>query len=172
MRPILLLTVFFIVLTSCLKKDEFSNIPAIDYKEMRRIDNDIVIKFSFTDGDGDIGLTDEETSYPFGPCDPYYKNLIIEPYILENGNFILARKVILSDCSTDSLILWDTVGYDQRIKHMTPDGRDKSLEGDIEVTLNEACLEYPNDTVKFKLRLIDRALNTSNEIESEAVLTL
>ena len=111
-------------------------------------------------------------SYPFGPCDPYYKNLIIDPYILENGNFILARKVILSDCSTDSLILWDTVGYDQRIKHMTPDGRDKSLEGDIEVTLNEACLEYPNDTVKFKLRLIDRALNTSNEIESEAVLTL
>lgn len=160
-----------LLLSSCLKKEEFSNIPEIEYLEMWRVENSLVVKFSFTDGDGDIGLKDDEVYYPFGPCDEYYKNLIIDPYRTENGKFVLARKIVPSDCSPDTVVVWDTVGYDQRIKFIEREGSQKALEGEIEVTLNEVLEEFPNDTIKFKLILIDRALNKSKEIETEAVIT-
>jgi len=73
---VLILTV---VLSSCLRKDDFSEIPIIEFKEMYQIDQSLVIKLSFTDGNGDIGLRDDEDYYPFGPCDEFYKNLIIDP---------------------------------------------------------------------------------------------
>jgi len=84
----------------------------------------------------------------------------------------LARKIVPSDCSPDTVTLWDTVGYDQRIKYIVQEGKDKTLEGDIEVVLNQVLDEFPNDTIKFKLILIDRDLNKSNEIETEIVFTL
>jgi hypothetical protein len=137
---------------------------------MWRVENSLVIQFSFTDGDGDIGLKDDETYFPFGPCDKFYKNLIVDPYRTENGKFILARKIIKSDCSPDTAVIWDTVGYDQRIKYIVPEGKNKTLEGEIEVTLNEVLTEFPEDTIKFKLILVDRALNKSNQIETDAVI--
>jgi len=166
------LAVLSIVLLSCLRKDDFSEIPIIEYTEMYQFEQSLVIKFSFTDGNGDLGLKDDETYYPFGPCDEFYKNLIIDPYRRENGEFVLARKIVPSDCSPDTVTLWDTVGYDQRIKYIVQEGKDKTLEGDIEVTLNEVLNEFPNDTIKFKLILIDRALNKSNEIETDVMITL
>jgi hypothetical protein len=167
--PILL--VFVLVFSSCLKRNQYSDLPIIKYKSIWRVDNSLVIKFSFTDGNGDIGLKDEEVYFPFGPCDKYFKNLIIDPYRREGGKFVIARKIVPSDCGPDSITTWDTVGYDQRIKYIFVEGKDKNLEGDIEVTLNEVLDEFPNDTIKFKLTLYDRALNKSNEIESETVVT-
>ena len=46
------------------------------------------------------------------------------------------------------------------------------MEGDIDVKLNEVLSEFPGDTILFKLRLYDRALNMSNEIETEVLITL
>ena len=155
---------------ACLKKEDFSDIPKITYKEIYQVENSLVIRFAFTDGNGDIGLKESEDYYPFGPCDPYYKNLIVDPYRRVNGKFVLARKIVPSDCF-DTIVVWDTVGYDQRIKYIEPEGNIKTLEGDIEVTLNEVLDEYPNDTILFKLTLIDRALNRSNEIETDIILT-
>lgn len=166
----LLIAVF--ILPSCLKRDEFSDIPIIEYKSISQFENSLIVRFSFTDGNGDIGLKEDEDYYPFGPCDPHYKNLVVDPYRTVEGEFILARKVVPSDCGPDSITTFDTVGYDQRIKYIVPETRDKTLEGDIEVTLNEVLEEFPNDTIKFKLRLYDRALNASNEIETEVVITL
>ena len=155
---------------SCLKKEDFSNIPVIKYKTMWRVEQNLVIQFTFTDGDGDIGLKDDEVYPPYGPCDDYYQNLIVDPYRIDHGEFVLARKVIKSDCSPDTAIIWDTVGYDQRIKYLVPEGKNKALEGEIEVTLNQVLDEFQGDTIKFGLRLIDRALNKSNYIETEAII--
>ncbi len=161
-----------VILSSCLRRDEFSNIPEIKYKEMYREDQSIWIKFSFTDGDGDIGLRDDMVYPPFGPCDEHYFNLIVDPYRTDNGEFVIARKPVISDCSTDSLIIWDTVGYDQRIKYIDPESSSKTLEGEIDVKLNEVLNEFPGDTILFRLRLLDRALNESNEIETDILITL
>ena len=167
-----LIAVSLIALTfsSCLDKDSFSDIPAIEYIDMVQADRSLVVRLSFTDGDGDIGLKPDEDYFPFGPCDQYYKNLIIDPYRKVNGEYILARIIVPSDCSPDSITTWDTVGYDQRIKYIVPETKDKTLEGEIKVTLNEVLEEFPGDTIKFKLTLIDRALNRSNTIETDAVI--
>lgn len=170
-RLILIFIFTAVLFQSCLRRDEFSDIPSISYTEMYKLENSLVIKFSFTDGNGDIGLKDSEDYYPFGPCDPHYKNLIVDPYRKVDGQFILARKVVPGECGPDTIATFDTVGYDQRIKYIVPESKDKTLEGDIEVILNEVLEEFPNDTIKFKLRLFDRALNPSNEIESDVVIT-
>ena len=170
LKKCLIIVSVSLVLLACLKRDEYSNIPVIKYKSMWKSGNSLVIQFSFTDGNGDIGLKDDETYFPFGPCDKFYKNLIIDPYRMKNGEFILARKIVPSDCSPDTSILWDTVGYDQRIKYLVPETKDKTLQGEIEVTLNEVLDEFQGDTIKFRLILIDRELNKSKPIETDVII--
>ena len=70
---------------SCLDKEDFSEIPEITYEEYSIEGTSIVIKISFTDGDGDIGFRDGQEQYPFGPCDEYHYNLLIDPYFMQDG---------------------------------------------------------------------------------------
>lgn len=169
MRKLFAFILVTTLLASCLRRDDFSDIPEIEYKSIFRDDRSLVIVISFTDGDGDLGLKDNQTQYPFGPCDPYYKNLVVDPYRLVDGEFVLSRLIVPGDCGTDTNIVYDTVGYDQRIKFIEPTGKDKTLEGDMEILLNGVLDEFPGDAIKFKVRLMDRALNFSNEVETDVV---
>lgn len=160
--------IIFLVLFSCLEKEDFSYIPNLEFEEIFQQGNDVVVKFKFTDGDGDIGLRDIELDYPYGDCHPFNKNLIVDPYYLENGEYILGRFVRESDCPDRE---YDTLGFDQRIRYIVPEGKDKTLQGEIYVTLNDAVIILPDDTVIFKIRLLDRMLNVSNEIQTTPIIT-
>ena len=157
-----------LLITACLDKETFSDIPEIGFEDIKPEGTSVIVKISFTDGDGDLGLKDSENFFPYGDCDPFNKNLIVDPYFLQDKVWVSGRYVVESDCPDRE---YDTLGFDQRIKYLVPDGADKTLQGDIFVTLNDVLLTIPDDTVKFRITLIDRALNHSNEIETPAIIT-
>ena len=161
---------------SCLDREDFSEIPEIRYKEYSIEGNSIVVKISFTDGDGDIGFRDGEEQYPFGPCDEFHYNLQVDPYFMQEGEYVIGTVLDYdSKCYPkpvpDTGFFPDTVGYYYRVTYLTPDGKDQTLEGDIYITLNQALIEFPDDTVKFSIALYDRALHKSNVVETESIIT-
>lgn len=163
-------------LLSCLNRDDFSEVPVITYKDMHIEGSSIVIKISFTDGDGDIGFREGEEYFPFGPCDEYHNNLLVDPYYMNDGEFVIGTVLDYdSKCypkpSPDTGYFPDTLGYYYRLAYLVPDGKDKTLEGDIFITLNQAVNEFPDDTVKFSIFLYDRALHKSNVIETPSIIT-
>jgi hypothetical protein len=59
-----------------------------------------------------------------------------------------------------------------RIPRITPSGQNKALSGELSVALKPWPI-IPNsagDTVRFDVRLVDRALNVSNEVGSGPVV--
>jgi len=72
---------FFIFLSGCFSPPEFSNIPSIDYESIvfrggaTSADADtLILSINFRDGDGDIGLDDQETDPPFHSTDYFLEN--------------------------------------------------------------------------------------------------
>ena len=148
---IALITAIFL-LTSCMKKEVYPDIPEIAFQSFTsEFDSGMYAKrgyltISFKDGNGDIGLRPEQTYPPFDTGGLYYYNYIIDYYEKQNGIFV---KVELDP------------PYYARIPYLTPDDPNKAIKGIIVDTL----LLNPRpayDTIKFKFFIYDRALNKSN----------
>jgi hypothetical protein len=60
-----------------------------------------------------------------------------------------------------------------RIPVITPTGQNKTLEGEIAVALQPFPTDpgSPYDTVRYSVKMVDRALNESNTVLSNAVIT-
>ena len=71
---------FFILLSGCFSPPEFSNVPKIDYESIvfragaTGAADTLILSLTFQDGDGDIGLSDEETDPPFHSTNYYIEN--------------------------------------------------------------------------------------------------
>jgi len=146
------------LLSGCLKTEEFPDEPAIAYKAFTQYGDSASIVVSFTDGDGDIGLDQGDTTGPYAPGETFYHNFFVEYYTLENG--------VWSAPFEFALPLY------YRVPVVTPTGQNKSLEGEIAVALKP----YPTlpgtsgDTIRYSVKLVDRALNESNLVFTEAVV--
>ena len=100
----------------------------------------------FTDGDGDIGLFDEDTIPPFD------YNLVVNYFEMYNDS--------LQQINV-------TPPYHIRIPNLTPAGQNKSLKVDVKYDVD---ITYRNsDTIKFELKLFDRALNESEWVSSGVI---
>ncbi|HOY50055.1 MAG TPA: hypothetical protein PK281_11715, partial [Flavobacteriales bacterium] len=57
-----------------------------------------------------------------------------------------------------------------RIPYLTPDGQNKTLEGDLSMTLftNNPFSVY--DTIKYEVTVVDRALHRSNQIKTADII--
>lgn len=152
----LILSLF--VISSCLKKESFPNEPAIEFKDFKKIanstgvDNKGILKFSFTDGDGDLGLDDADTFYPYNFSGPNYYNLIVERYEKING-----------------IMVKDTFPTKARIPVIKPSGQNKSVKGDLEIEIffNNPLSTY--DTIQLETYILDRALHKSNIIKTPEI---
>jgi hypothetical protein len=146
-----------LLLGSCLKKEEFPPEPVITFKSLQQFGDSASLMITFTDGDGDIGLDDTDTGSPFGPGSTYYHNLFVGFERLDNGEW---QEVQLA------------LPLNYRIPRITPSGQNKALSGELSVALKPWPI-IPNsagDTVRFDVRLVDRALNVSNEAGSGPVV--
>ena len=144
--------VFIILLSSilfaCKKSEQFSDIPYLEFRRYQIKDSvDALCNLAkicelhlyFVDGDGDIGLFDEDTIPPFD------YNLFVNYFEMQN----------------DSLSQIDvSPPFHIRIPNLTPSGQNKSLKVNVKYDVN---ITYRNsDTIKFDLKLFDRALNESD----------
>ncbi|MBK9147188.1 MAG: hypothetical protein IPM12_05105 [Flavobacteriales bacterium] len=143
-------------LIGCKKPEVFPPEPAIEFKSFTQFGDSASLVIAFTDGDGDIGLSDSDNQPPFDTSSTYYHNLFIEYDTLENGTW---RRVEF------------TLPLYYRVPVITPTGQNKTLEGEIAVALKPWPLigyptGWPADTVRFTITLVDRALHVSNAVES------
>lgn len=147
---------------SCLKQKEFPTTPAITYNNFTKYinaqgnDSAAVLSISYTDGDGDIGLSQGDTVAPY--TGTYYYNCFLEYYEKQNGVWIKPNI---------------PVPFYYRIPPLLQDGQ-KAVEGDINVYLPYPYFSpvSPYDTIKFSIKIADRQLHESNVVETPEIVVV
>ena len=120
------------------------------------LDSIIEVVLDYSEGDGNIGLSDEDTNFPFAFGDPHFNNLKV-------------------DLERDSLGVWvgtsdDSLQLSQRIVDLEPDGDVKSIRGSINLKLPvKPTLLFAEKRVRYFFTLEDRDLQQSNRVGSGTV---
>lgn len=159
-----------VILSGCLKRDEFPVEPILTFKAVEqgyetpylgtvpeRFLNVIV---DFTDGDGDIGLDGGDTLDPFGVNDAHYFNCMC----------VLEKRIqgVWTDVQSE---------VPGRIKRISPTGQDPTLNGEIKWKLHPYPGPRPGlppistgDTMRVTMYIEDRALHRSNSVTSGEIV--
>lgn len=156
-----------IVMFSCKKTEDYPVEPVIKLESFFKIYNSQqgifdrgIMTISFTDGDGDIGLGQNDTTAPFD------YNFIIRYFEIQNGDTV-EEELVWYNKITQS---YDTINHNARIPYLTPRGSSKAIRGEIEDTLQIYNYSSEFDTIFFEAYIIDRALHESNTITTPLII--
>jgi hypothetical protein len=144
----ILIAIFFN--TSCLKHRDFPVEPRIRFLDFTQTPDTAYLRFSFTDGDGDLGLNQGDTAPPFNFKGDNYYNIYIKYFEKTNGKY---NEISLSS------------PFNYRFKRIQSPGRDKALEGEMKIKIPApyySPFRSVGDTVRYDFYIKDRALNISN----------
>jgi len=165
----LLMGLLSLTASSCKKYEDYPPEPFIKFMDItllrdeQGIDQRGVLRFSFSDGDGNIGLYDYDT------LPPYDYNLFVKYFEKQNGVF---KEIFLitPNYINDTTIVYDTATFNGRIPILTPAGKNKAISGEIEDTLfvNNPLSSF--DTIMFEVYIQDRELNKSNTIQTPPII--
>lgn len=150
------------VLSSCLKPEEYPLEPIITYERFTASNDSATLVVSFTDGDGDIGLNEGDTTGDFAPNKVFHYNLFVEYYEKDDALGWVKGQTLTGE----------DIEFLYRIPNLTPNGKNKALKGEIEVTIEPTYynpFSTQSDTIMYKISLADRSLKTSNVVESEII---
>lgn len=166
------------VLSACKEREIYPSIPSIEYKSHYfqldpsgfgfGSDTLIAIVFSYKDGDGDIGLNEQDTFPPYDRqpdqfqqiTNPFFYNIFIE-YLEVKGGKLLP---FIIPNTTDTFKVFARVGS------LTPEGKFKAIRGDIDYRFLPPLYQERADSFVLRIRLVDRALNISNVAESPVIV--
>jgi hypothetical protein len=151
-----------LVFYACEVPRSYPDTPEIKFKSARLIDTRdtldnkvkrILLTMSVIDGDGDVGIFFGESNniYP-GFEDLDNANLFITLYEKIDGEFVKM----------------DTV-YNYATTYLEPEGQDKSLVADFEVSIDYKTVLFDFDTIKYSFYIYDRAKHQSNIGESPEI---
>src|SRR5690606_12399297 len=139
-----------IIFHSCGEAEfEFPNEPdlklvSVEQYKLNGKDSLVEVVLNYTDGDGNIGLEPADTLPPFQFGGPYFYNLIIHIYHVENG----IEKPLYFPLTTD------TINFNDRIKNLTPTGKHKSIQGELKLSLNaKPYFSLSPDSMLYKITL-------------------
>lgn len=174
-KVILFLILVIAIVGSCKKFETFPIEPVIVYDDFVLLLNTQsgitergVIKFTYTDGDGDLGLASSDTIFPFHPSGDYYYNMIIRYFERQNGEFVEVP-ILAWNNETQQ---YDTLTFNSRFPVLTPNSGNMNIKGLFQDTVfvYNPLSEY--DTIMFKVSIYDRALHKSNEIETAPIVRI
>lgn len=151
----LLLGSFFM---GCLKPQEFPIEPYVEFQSFTPMSDSGELVVFFTDGDGDVGLSESDTTGQFSSTQKYHHNLFVEYFEKVNGQWEAGKDLLGND-----------IVFLYRVPVLTPSGKNKALKGKIKVTMEPTYynpLSANSDTIKYRVMLVDRALHESNVVES------
>ena len=155
-----LLIISMLIFSGCKDGDEYPIEPVISFKSLSTDKDangkDVAghITISFTDGDGDLGLSASDTLSPYHRSGPYHYNFVIVYYEKINN-------------------VWTVVStstpFSGRFPLLTSEGKNKALRGDIsqEVFLRQGVT---NLSTKYDVFIYDRALHRSNTITTSELV--
>lgn len=150
-----------VLISSCFKREEYPNEPVISDPIFSFSGDSAQLTFSFTDGDGDIGLDPADTNAPFNPDSYYHYNLYLDYYEKDDvEGWVRGR-----DIAGDSIV------FRYRLKPIIVKGKARGIKGTMDVAIINFANPFSDqsDTIKYRIRLIDKALNESNEIETSEI---
>lgn len=147
----------FLFVTSCVKEKTFPPEPHIEFIKYIKYGNDSAdCIISFKDGDGDIGIKDDDT---------ITKDDFIMKYLYKGTDGLFHPFDIV-----DTTAVMDTFFIPYRIPYLTPDGQYKALDGEIKAKLRVPPLYVPgHSTVKFEIYIRDRAGHISNRVQTNEI---
>jgi hypothetical protein len=163
-----IITLAVIMVYSCSpKENEFTIEPKIQlesvvqHKNIFGKDSIIQLTISYSDSDGDIGLSDSDTLPPFNFSSDFYHNLPIKFLVMDStGSF----NELINPTSNQPY-----GNQHERVPYLTPPGKHKSISGFLIINLAANPLFLDPETVKFEISLMDRALNMSNTVYTEVL---
>ncbi len=141
---ILIICIVLFYSTSCYRVETYPDIPQIEFVEFH--DEDSSVTFSFIDGDGNIGIEQNDTFIAFGG-DTIRYNLFT----------VLYEKV---DSLYEEVIFAEPEALNFRIPNVQPEGINKTLKGEINFKFIFNPLVI--DTFKIEFFIYDNELNKSN----------
>lgn len=151
-----------LILSSCLKPEEYPLEPIVTYERFNVMNDSATLVVSFTDGDGNIGLRQSDTTGDFSPNKYFHHNFFVEYYEKDDALGWVRGKTLTGD----------DIEFLYRIPYLTPNGNNKALKGEIEVTIEPTYynpFSTQSDTIMYKIYLADRNLNISNVVESTII---
>jgi hypothetical protein len=156
---------------SCKKEDPIPVSPTITFVDAK-LSNDkfsSIIKFDFIDGDGDLGLKQEEN------VGEQEFNVFVDYYEKSNGQWVLKSPIITftKDITLPLSGFYDTTIVNARFPFIENE-LDRTLQGEIKIVLlyNKISLDSTStpDTIKYDLYIKDRAFHTSNVITTTEII--
>ena len=152
--PLYLAVMLGMLAFSCKEEIKFPDEPtiklvsAVTSVEQNQLGTDVnrtVLTFSFTDGDGDIGLSEVQTAAPF------------------DFNLFVIRIAIKDGVDQNPELL------KFRIPVLKPSAGNTGIQGELDVQLDVISITFPEDSLRYELYLLDRALNSSNIISTSTI---
>lgn len=148
---------------SCKESEEYPPVPQLTFESFTNlrtyagIDTMGIMLLTFTDGDGDLGLSQYDTS----------TNFFVKYYRMKNGELEEGTRY---NPSTGQI---EPINFNTRIPNLAPYFYSGWLRGEIEdtiVPLSDPTSTKPYDTVMFEVWIYDRAGNKSNVVQTPLIL--
>lgn len=121
-------------------------------------DSFVLIDIEFKDGDGDIGLSASDTFGDFAYGKSNFYNLKCWFWAKKQGRWVKVMNPLIPN---------DTLNLHERIDNLTPKGEQKGISGLFNFRISARPFSYRADTVKYQFQLVDRALHSSNIVETK-----
>lgn len=160
MKILTLFISLFLAITfqSCLNKETFPPEPSIAFVKLLTYPDSARLVLSFTDGDGNLGLNQEDTTGSYCDSCIFYHNLFCEYYELQNGVWV--------HIPLNPLPPFEQIPFYYRVPYLEPTGQNKTQQGEISIAMPFYFLESEFDTCKFEIQVVDRSFNYSNKIKT------
>ncbi|GLU54597.1 hypothetical protein [Dyadobacter frigoris] len=160
---ILLFFIAAIALASCVDIPNFDDTPKIFYNSIdtetqldssgKKVQENITISINFEDGDGDLGASDAEIADSVK-----YRDW---------GNYELVTSTLTDGKWVDQILVVDKYKWFPDLK---PDGKSGPIKGKLDL---HTSAKYFNSsvpiTIKYKVRIRDRALHVSNQEPTDSI---
>jgi hypothetical protein len=163
---LLLLALLAAGLYGCIKSTSISPLPVIAFKEFQKFAKDSAyLTITFKDGDGDIGrLNLNDTTPPYNANGAYAYDLVMLYYYKgADGNFHRYYSALQND----------SIQQRFHIPYITPNGQNKTLNGEIRTILNAPYYvvgALPAHTIiRYDIYIFDRAFHKSNVISTPEI---
>lgn len=149
-KNIAIIFMLSIVFIACNKLETYDDRPIITessyelLKDVSGNDTSLLVKFTYTDGNGDVGLTDADS------ISPYDANVMIDYFEKIDGVY---TKILIPGTT-------DTLNFNSRIKKF---GSNNPTKAEVQVKVDVSILLA--DTVRFDVYILDKQLNRSNTVK-------
>lgn len=151
-----------LLFSTCVKEKDYPTTPVIKFKSFTNFGLDSAhLVISFTDGDGDVGLAQGDTTGDFNIKGNYYYNFYAR-YLYKDSDGVF--KIY-------ELAPGDTLDYKYRIPKLLKDEQQKrALSGDIKVKLYyPITLDDTTRTIQYDIYIVDKALHKSNVVNTGTI---